>query len=294
MFFFLYNLYLLNMNGIGMTTDGTIQQRKQSQVWRSLWKSEKRVKIGCSHTRLLSLNQFRIGETESRHLVSTMKKRKQGDEKWLRVLAGAFATRINVIIVTTSGHRIDHYNPPENIPHLKDTCLIYLDLEHTRHYLSTTKILNTAPRIPPSTTGSANGNTARIRWVTGSTEPINDPTLAGSSSRIHDSVPSAQTPSISQGTLQDPQPILEDIFANIQYVQGDFVHRLIQNGDLNFIQQTYKTVTQWKPRDCRIQRTSPNEESYKEFIKCLTLILTVGKTFPVKTLERDLLPFLEK
>ena len=84
-------------------------------------------------------------------------------------LPGAFTTRINVIIVTTSGHHIDHYNLPENIPHSEDVWLIYLDLEDTRHYLSTTKILNTVPRIPPSTTRDANGNTARIRRVTGST-----------------------------------------------------------------------------------------------------------------------------
>ena len=58
--------------------------------------------------RLLTLNRFRIGETESRHLVSTNEKRKQGDEHSLRSLAGALATRINVIIVTASGHRIDH------------------------------------------------------------------------------------------------------------------------------------------------------------------------------------------
>ena len=82
-------------------------------------------------------------------------------------LAGAFTTRINVIIVTTSGHHIIHYNPPENIPHSEDIWLI----EHTRHYLSTTKILNTGPRIPPSTTRDTNGNTSRIRRVTDSTDP---------------------------------------------------------------------------------------------------------------------------
>ena len=75
-----------------------------------------------------------------------------------------------------------------------------------------------------------------------------------------DPVPSAQTPSNSQGTSQDPQTISEDIFANIQNVQGGFVHRLIQNGALNFIQRTYKEGTLWTPRDCRIRRTSPNEE----------------------------------
>ena len=78
---------------------------------------------------------------------------------------------------------------------------------------------------------------------------------------------------MSQSISQDPQLIPEDIFVNIQYVQGDFVHR-IQNGALNFIQQIYKAGFLWTPRDCRIQRTSPNEESYKEFIKYLTLILS--------------------
>ena len=44
-------------------------------------------------------------------------KRKQGDEHSLRGLAGAFATSINVIIVTTLGHRTVQYNPPNNRPH---------------------------------------------------------------------------------------------------------------------------------------------------------------------------------
>ena len=57
------------------------------------------------------------------------------------------------------------------------------------------------------------------------------------------------------------------------------------------IQQTYKAG---KPRDCRIQRTSPNEESYKEFTKCLTLILKAAKLYPVKTLQRELLTFVAK
>jgi hypothetical protein len=76
-----------------------------------------------------------------------------------------------------------------------------------------------------------------------------------------------QTPTATQGTSQDSQLIIEDIFANINQVQGDFVHRLIQNGDLEFFQQIYKTGTLWKPRDCRIQRTSPSEETYKELTK---------------------------
>jgi hypothetical protein len=44
---------------------------------------------------------------------------------------------------------------------------------------------------------------------------------------------------------QDPQTISEDIFVNIQYVEGDFVHHLIQNGDLKFIQRIYKEDTSW-------------------------------------------------
>ena len=63
--------------------------------------------------------------------------RKQGNEHSLRGLAGAFSTRINVIVVTTSGHHIQQYNPPENIQHLQELWLIYMDLENTRHYLST-------------------------------------------------------------------------------------------------------------------------------------------------------------
>jgi hypothetical protein len=47
------------------------------------------------------------------------------------------------------------------------------------------------------------------------------------------------------------------------------------------------------PRDCSVQRTSPNGESYKEFTKCLTLILTVAKLYPVKKLQSELLTFVE-
>ncbi len=108
----------------------------------------------------------------------TNERRKQGDEHSLCGLAGVFTTRINVILVTTSGHRTEQYNPPRNRMHSEEVWLIDLNLEHTLPYLSTTKILNTTPRIPPSTTGGANGITARIRRVIGSTEPINDPTPA--------------------------------------------------------------------------------------------------------------------
>ena len=41
-------------------------------------------------------------------------KRKQGDEHSLCGLAGAFGTRINVIIVTTSVYHTEQYNPPRN------------------------------------------------------------------------------------------------------------------------------------------------------------------------------------
>jgi hypothetical protein len=88
--------------------------------------------------------------------------------------------------------------------------------------------------------------------VTDSTEPLNDPTsVVGSSSRTAGSIPPVQivdltpaispvqNPSVSHGTLHYSQPILEDIFENIQHVHGDVVHRLIQNGVLKFIQQTF-------------------------------------------------------
>ena len=46
--------------------------------------------------------------------------RKQGNEHSLRGLAGAFSTRVNVIVVMTSGHHIKQYNPPENTQHLQE------------------------------------------------------------------------------------------------------------------------------------------------------------------------------
>ncbi len=51
--------------------------------------------------------------------------RKQGNDHSLYGLAGAFSTRINVIVVTTSGHHIQEYNPPENIQHTQALWLIY-------------------------------------------------------------------------------------------------------------------------------------------------------------------------
>ncbi len=134
--------------------------------------------------------------------------------------------------------------------------------------------------LVPST-GGASGITGRTRRATGYTELTNDPTpVVVSSPRIPDTVLSAQTSSNSQGISQDSQAVSEDIFANIQYVQGDFVHHPVRNGAT--------------PRDCRIQRTSLNGESYKEFTKCLTLILTVAKSYPVKTLQRERLTFVAK
>ncbi len=55
--------------------------------------------------------------------------RKQGNEHSLRGLAVEFSTRINVIVVTTSGHHIQQYNPPENIQYLQELWLIYMDLK---------------------------------------------------------------------------------------------------------------------------------------------------------------------
>ncbi len=109
--------------------------------------------------------------------------RKQGNEHSLRGLAGEFSTRINVLVVMTSGHHIKQYNPPENIQHLQEVWLIYMDLENTRHYLSTIQDMTLSiPPPPPPTTRDANGNPARARRATGSTEPINDPALAVGSS----------------------------------------------------------------------------------------------------------------
>ena len=118
--------------------------------------------------------------------------RKQGNEYSLCALAACFTTRINLITVSTSGHHTQAYCPPDNIQPTKEIWMLYMNLEHTRHYLSTTKIQNLAPTIPPPpppTTRGANGTSARARRATGSTEPINDPAQAvGSSSRVDVSV----------------------------------------------------------------------------------------------------------
>ena len=106
----------------------------------------------------LFVNPPSSGESESEWQNSLNGTRKQGDEHSMRGLAGAFATRINLIIVRSSEHFLRKYNPPANIPHSEEIWKIYLDFAHTRHYLSTTKILNGVPSIPLPNTRSANGN----------------------------------------------------------------------------------------------------------------------------------------
>jgi hypothetical protein len=186
--------------------------------------------------------------------------RKQGNEHSLRGLAGEFSTRINVLVVMTSGHHIKQYNPPENIQHLQEVWLIYMDLENTRHYLSTIQDMALSiPPPPPPTTRGANGNSARARRTTGSSEPINDPALAvGSSSRVADSAPAMQTPSASQGASQDSQPIIEDIFEysscarRLRAPTNSKRGSQIPSADLQGGHPFNREAT-----DCRIQRTSP-------------------------------------
>jgi hypothetical protein len=201
------------------------------------------------------------------------------------------------IVVMTTGHHIQHFNPPENIQHLDEVWLIYINLEHISHYLSTTPDMDITipPPPPPQITRGANGSSAMTRRAPSSTEPPNGHTHAvRSSSRVTASVTAALNPIVSQEASQVSQPITEDIFENIQHVQGDFVDCLIQNGALKFLQLIYKDGTLWTPRDCRIQRTPPSEESYKEFTKCLTLILSVPSRYPIKTLQRELLTCVAK
>jgi hypothetical protein len=153
--------------------------------------------------------------------------RKQGNEHSLCAMAACFTTRINLITVSTSGHHIQEYCPPGNIQPTKEIWMLYMNLEHTRHYLSTTKIYNLAPTLPPFSTPSrrgANGSVAGTRRATSSTELPNGHTPAvRSSSRVAASVPAALNPIGSQEVSQVSQPITEDIFENIQHVQGDFV-----------------------------------------------------------------------
>jgi hypothetical protein len=66
-----------------------------------------------------------VSGTDWRHQIMSFgfgetKIRKQGNEHSLRGLAGAFSTRINVIVVTNSGHHTQQYNPPENTQHLQE------------------------------------------------------------------------------------------------------------------------------------------------------------------------------
>jgi hypothetical protein len=62
-------------------------------------------------------------------LVFGNERKKQGDEHSFRGLGGAFTTRINVIIVTTSGYHTEQYTPPNNRPHSEEIWLIHLHLE---------------------------------------------------------------------------------------------------------------------------------------------------------------------
>ena len=153
--------------------------------------------------------------------------RKAGNDHSLRGLAGAFKTRINVIAVMTTGHHIQHFNPPENIQHLDEVWLIYMNLENISHYLSTTPDMDITipPSRPPPITRGANGLSARTRRATSSTEltDVHTATAVGSSSRVSASAPAALNPIVSQEASQVSPPITEDIFENIQHVQGDFV-----------------------------------------------------------------------
>ncbi len=221
-------------------------------------------------------------------------KRKRGNEHSLRGLTGAYETRINVIIVTPTSNSTVQYNPPPNIPHTDEIWLIYLSLPHTYHYLSTTKIVLTGPELTVVRAGEAAGNVSEIRRSSGTTESLND--LAPetiSNPRIPDPI-STPTLGISQGTPQELASVNIDIFANIQHIPGDFVHRLYQHGTFKFIYRTFIDGNLWKPRDCRVRHIVPTEESYKEFTKCLKLILPLVQLFPTKTLENELLCFVAK
>ncbi len=147
--------------------------------------------------------------------------RKQGNEHSLCVMAACFTTRINLITVSTSGHHIQEYCPPDNIQPTKEIWMLYMNLEHTRHYLSTTKIQNLAPTLQSSSTPSrrgANGSVTGTRRAPSSTEPPNGHTPAvRSSSRVAASVTAALNPIVSQEASQVSQPITEDIFENIQH-----------------------------------------------------------------------------
>jgi hypothetical protein len=129
--------------------------------------------------------------------------RKQGNEHSLYAMVACFTTRINLITVSTSGHHIQEYCPPDNIQPTMEIWMFYMNLEHTRHYLSTTKIQNLAPTLQPSSTPSrrgANGSVAGTRRAPRSTEPPNGHTPAvRSRSRVAASVTAALNNSITGG-----------------------------------------------------------------------------------------------
>jgi hypothetical protein len=96
----------------------------------------------------------------------TTEQGKQGNEHSLSSMASCFSTRINLITVSTSGHHIQEYCPPHNIQSTKEIWMLYIHFEHTHHYLSTTKIQNRTPTLPPLSTTSmrgANGSVAGTR-----------------------------------------------------------------------------------------------------------------------------------
>ena len=148
--------------------------------------------------------------------------RKRGDD-FLRGLAGAYATRINVIIVTSTSNSIEQYSPPANTPHTDEIWLIYLDLGHTRHYLSTTKLDNNEPRIPPPPVGGAAGNTAETRRTTASAKPLNDPAPEAGSSQTQGGLTALQTAERAGHTAEQVCKLLRDPTERI--LNSRFVHK---------------------------------------------------------------------
>ena len=94
------------------------------------------VRRGCKKLILNNPSPLVESDTDWRDQIKvfgfTKETRKQGNEYSLCGLTGTFATSINVIIVTTSGHHTVQYNPPNNHSYSQVIWLIYLDLEHTR------------------------------------------------------------------------------------------------------------------------------------------------------------------
>ena len=123
--------------------------------------------------------------------------------------------------------------------HTDEIWLIYLRLDHTCHYLSNTKIGHTGPELTAALAGEAAENTAEIRRATGSTESLNDLAPEAISSPRMPAPISTPTLGSSQGTPQVFVSADIDIFANIQHIPGDFVHRLYQNGAFKFIYKTF-------------------------------------------------------